>query len=1097
MIHLHLHTSRGSLLDSILEVKDAVKFAKDNGYPAIGISEHGNMASFVEWYKECTKQGIKPILGCEVYEADDMYIKTETKDNKLPRYHLVLHAKNKKGLNNLFKIVSAGYLDGFYMKPRIDLDYIERNNLGEGIVCLTACMGGRFSRLAQGKASDKYNPKEYVEKLNSIFDYVALEIQSHETEEQIEISKKIINFAKKFNHPFVVTSDAHMLTKEQQETHGIFVQVGTAREVGETYDGCYLQTTEEVHNYLDKHLGVDVVEEAIKETYKIADMIEEFDIGIDGINLMPEIEIPDSFNNNMEYFRNIIDTNFPIKFGHMSKEEQDVRRKRIEMEIPVLEALGYIDYFLMLNKLTTEAKRRNIPLGYSRGSGANCLCLFMLDVTQIDSVRWNLDFSRFANLGRKSVADYDMDIAQARRKEMISVSEDMFGKEKVAPICTFGTFSTKVAIKDIGKVLNERGVYNIPYSLRDEVAKLIPTIKTLNDLGEEEEKETLLKDILSTNERLKNVYEEYPLWFKYVMELEGKSKSLGQHAAGVIIAPKPLTDYSPLCLNKDGQQMLQLEMHDSMDDLGLCKMDFLGLQTLDIIDDCLKMANLTWEDVDINHLNLDDKDVFENIYKNGNTVGIFQMESHEAINMCIKVGVDNVEDIIAVNALNRPGTSAGLETYVRNKYNPEQAELVHEDLKPIFETTNSILLYQEQALQIFRLSGFEESEVDNARRAIGKKEAETMRALKGKFSQGLKKRGWEDYQINEVWALMEKQAEYSFNRGHSVAYGLLSYLTAYLKHYYPVEFMTACLNYNMSNTAKTGILLNECKRLGIKVSPPHINKSLMLYTPNTKQKEILFGLNPIKGLGETASQFIMDNRPYSGLDDFFDKMSQQGSSVNKAAIVTLIKAGCLPVKDKNEALVKYCKYLFNPTKYKPVKTLPPKLKLINDWNIDPNENSKEKCLRLYNEKREKLHNESLDKKFEKHKNEFFDKYVGDSSLYEFETLGMFLTDNPFENLSLKLPKFDEVEDGSNCVVVSSVVEVKRKKDKRNNQYAYLDLFTTSGIIEGIAFATAYGAYSHLLTKGPHIVILGTKKEDKLMVKEVKSLEQWKKDVAIQ
>lgn len=366
MIHLHLHTSRGSLLDSILEVKDAVKFAKDNGYSAIGLSDHGNMSSFVEWYKECKKQGIKPILGCEVYETDDMTIKTETKENKLPRYHLVLHAKNKKGLNNLFKIVSAGYLEGFYIKPRIDLEYIERNNLGEGIVCLTACMGGRFSRIIQGKDSGKHSAKDYVDKLNNIFDYVALELQSHETEEQIEINKRIVKFATQNNLPFVVTSDAHMLKKEHQDSHSVFVQIGTAREVGETYDGCYLQTTEDVHSHLDKYLGRDIVDKAILETYKIANMIEEFDIGIGVDSLMPEINIPDGFSSNIEYFRSIIDNNFPIKFGHMTPEEQKLRRERIEMEIPVLEALGYIDYFLMLNKLTTEAKRRKIPLGYSR-----------------------------------------------------------------------------------------------------------------------------------------------------------------------------------------------------------------------------------------------------------------------------------------------------------------------------------------------------------------------------------------------------------------------------------------------------------------------------------------------------------------------------------------------------------------------------------------------------------------------------------------------------------------------------------------------------------------------------------------------------------
>lgn len=1098
MIHLHVHTERGSILDSILTVKDIVNFAKNNGQDAIAVTDHGSMAAYVEQWKECVKNGIKPIIGCEVYEANDMSIKTETKENKLPRYHLILLAKNEVGLVNLFKIVSAGYLDGFYKKPRIDLEFIERNNLGNGLVCLTACMGGRFSRFAQGKADDKYTPHTYIKKLQDIFDYVALEIQAHDTEKDAILNKKIVNYAKKNNLPYVVTCDAHMLTKDQQESHGIYVQIGTAREVGETYDGCYLQTEDEVRITLTKQLDLETANEAIAETHKIADMIEDFEIGIDGVNHMPKIEIPKGFSSNMEYFRHIIDTNFPIKFGHMTKEEQQIRRDRIEMEIPVLDALGYIDYFLMLNMLTVEAKKRKIPLGYSRGSGANCLCLFMLNVTQIDSVRWNLDFSRFANLGRKSVADYDMDIAQSRRKEMIVVAEDLFGKEKVAPICTFGGLSTKVAIKDIGKVLNERGAYEIPYALRDEVAKLIPTIKTINDLGEAEEKETLLKDVLLTNNRLKEVYEEYPFWFKLVMELEGKTKSLGKHAAGCIIYKDDLTTYSPLCLDKEGNQMLQLEMHNAMDDLGLCKMDFLGLLTLDIIDECLKMAGLTWEDVDINHLNLDDKDVFDNIYKSGNTVGIFQMESAEAVKLCIEAKVDNIEDVIAINAFNRPGTKSGFPTYVANKQNPEQATIIHDDLRPIFAATHLVLLYQEQALQIFRLAGFDESEVDNARRAIGKKEAETMRALKGKFHSGLKSRGWEDWQIDEVWVLMEKQAEYSFNRGHSVAYGLLSYLTAYLKHYYPVEFMTACLNADIDDTAKTGILLNECKRLGIKVSPPSINKSMMLYAPNPEKKEILFGLQPIKGLGESASTFVMENRPYTSLEDFFVKATSKESPLNKATIVALIKAGCLPVKSKNSTLVKFAKFTFKGSEYKDVKTLPPKLKLLNDWNIDADSyETKEERLFVYNQKRkEKFDKEQLIR-LDKHLREFEDKYIEDESLYEFETLGMFLTDNPFDNLTKDIRKLSEIEDGSDCTIVCSIIDVKRKKDKKNKQYAYLDLFTTEGIIEGIAWASCYAVYSDLIKKGSHIAIYCTKSDDKAIVKEVKTLNQWKLDRGIE
>ena len=800
------------------------------------------------------------------------------------------------------------------------------------------------------------------------------------------------------------------------------------------------------------------------------------------------------FKNNMEYFRHIIDTNFNDKFNYLNSEQKKIRKQRIEMEIPILEKLGYIDYFLMLLMLTKEAKNRGIPLGYSRGSGANCLCLFVLGVTQIDSVRWNLDFSRFANLGRKSVADYDMDISQARRKEMVDVAEYLFGKEKVAPICTFNMLSTKVAIKDIGKVLDEKGIYKIPYTIRDEASKLIPTIKTLNDLGEETEKETLLKDVLLSNPRLKEINDEFPLWFKYVMELEGKPKSLGRHSCGTIIAPTKLMDFCPLCLDSDGNQMLQLEMHNAMDDLGLCKMDFLGLETLDIVDGCLKEANLTWKDVDINHLNLDDKKVFDNIYRHGNTVGIFQMESAEAVKLCIEADTDNIEDVIAINAFNRPGTKANFPIYVQNKKYPEKATILHEDLREIFKSTHLVLLYQEQALQLFRLAGFPEEEVDNARRAIGKKIKEVMISLKEKFKKGLSDRGWNDEQINSIWTLIEKQADYSFNRGHSVAYGLLSYLTAYLKYYYPVEFMTSCLNAKISNTGKTGILLEECKRLNIKVTPPNINKSLAFYTPDVKENKILYGLNPIKGVGVEASNYIINNRPYKNLIEFLDKMTEKDSYVNRTAIISLIKSGALPTKNKNKTLLKYADYLYEESTYKDVKSLPKLEKLKEEWGIDIDIiKDKQKRLDIYNNKRKLKFDIQQSEKKEKYFKEFEEKYLGNEEMYEFETLSMFLTNNPLEGLSECLRNFNEIDDKASCVLLCSIVDVKRKKDKRNNQFAYLDLYTNNGIVEGICWASSYGKYQQLIKKGNHIAVLGERQDNKIIVKKIKTIDQWKID----
>ena len=1097
MINLHVHDEKGSLLDSILSVKDIVKFAKDNNQSAIALTNHGTMYSYVDFYKECKKNNVKPIIGCEVYEVNNMNVKNDTKDNKQQRFHLILLSRNEQGLKNLFKIVSEGYLTGFYGKPRVDLDYIESNNLGEGIICLTACMAGRLSKIIQGK--DKtYSCDGYVNRLKGIFDYVSLEIQSHGYEEQAMLNEKIIEVANKNNVKYVITSDAHMLTKEQVDTHSIFIEIGTDREVGEAYDGCYLQTEKDIFLNMSKYHSKETLDSAILETEEIANMIEDIDIGLNKGNLMPKIKTPKDFKNNLEYFKYIIDENFGKKFNYLSEKERDKRRKRLETEVPILKELDYIDYFLMLLMLTEKAKEKGIPLGYSRGSGANCLCLYVLGVTQIDSVRWGLDFSRFANLGRKSVADYDMDISKLRRREMVTISEELFGKEKVAPICTFNTLSTKVALKDIGKVLDNKGIYSIPYLLRDEVAKAIPTLKTINDLGEEEEKEVLLKEVLLNSDRLKEIYKEYPLWFKYVMELEGKPKSLGRHAAGTIIAPQNLLNYAPLCLDSDGNQMLQLEMHNAMDDLGLCKMDFLGLETLDTIDECLKLIGKTWDEFDINKMDLDDKNVLKNIYAKGNTVGIFQMESAEAVKLCIEAETDNINDIIAINAFNRPGTKNGFPTYVKNKKYPNEVKVLHEDLKKIFGETHYVLLYQEQALKMFRHAYFQESEVDNARRAIGHKEKKTMQSLKNKFREGLNKRNWSDYQVDQIWSLMELQAEYSFNKGHSTAYGLLSYLTAYLKYYYPLEFMTACLNSKMGDTGKTGVFLNECSRMKIKVLPPHINKSEEYYTPLKNENKILYGLYPIKGVGESASQFIIKNRPYKSFNDFYNRVvCAENSPINKTVVISLIKSGAIPSKSKNNMLLVYANKLFSGQEYRDVVSLPTKVKLLLEWGIDSDIiKDKNERLKLYNQKRKEKFELEKKERYKKHIREFQNKYMSDEDMYEFDTLSMFLTNNPLEAYSEFITNFSEVIDGNECVVPCSIVNVTRKKDKKNNPFAYLDLYTSVGIIEGIIWSSSYSKYQNLIKKGNHVSLLGTKSEDKLIIGKIKTIEQWLLDVKL-
>ena len=1092
---MHVHSAQGSLLDSILTVNQMVKYAVDNNQPAIALSDHGTMHGFVDQVELCNKHGIKPIVACEIYEVDNYLEKQDTKEYKQPRYHLLLIVKTQQGLKNLFKIVSEAATTGFYGKPRISISWIKENNLGEGIICLTACQAGRVSRYLE---AEKYQEaEEYVNLLKDTFDYVSLEIQSHPTEQQLACNTLIFNFARYMKMPYVITTDAHMLSADQTDSHSIFVEIGEGREAGETYLGCHLQNEKDIYKYLGSWNLDRVIQAGIDETVKIANMIDDdIDYGLGHGSITPVVDVPAEYESHEDYLHYLVFQTFDEKFGWMSQEEQEIRRERLEKELPIISALDYTDYFIMLYMIAKEADKRNLPRGYSRGSGANCLCLYSLGVTQIDSVRWDLDFSRFANMGRiGSLADFDWDISKRRRKEIIEITEELFGKENVAPIATFNTLSTKVAIKDIGKVLNEResSPYfgQIPYSVRDEVAKMIPTVKTLSDLGESEEKDVLLRELIGKNEKLDEIYKKFPMWFKYVMDLEGLPKSRGRHASATLITPHPVIEHMPLCLDNDKNVMAQLEMHAAMDKLGYCKMDYLGLENLDIIDDTLKNAGLTWKDVDINHLNVDDKQVFDEVYNSGNTIGIFQFESAEAKSMSIAAHVDNIEDVIAVNASNRPGTKDSFPDYCKNKLYPEQIKSIHPDLDELFKKTHSILLYQEDALHLFAYAGFPEEKQDVARRAIGKKKKDVMESLYAEFYVGLKDKKWLEQQIKDVWALLAKQAEYSFNRGHAVAYSLLSYLTAWLKVYYPVQFMTALLTAKSDRTEKLSAIINDCNRMGIQVLPPKINEAKQSFTGNPSKREILFGFGAVKGIGDSVISKIIENQPYNSFDDYITKVQ------DKTATIALIKANAFPTANRVKLMQKYAKSLFSVKEYKPVSSLPTKAKLLLNWDIDTTDYmigkkvDKERVLSIYNQKRKDIFDAEQKLKYRAFMDDFKCKYAKDEFLWEFESLSMFITDNPLqEAYNLIGTEWDDVPSGDKAVVPCVIVDVKRKKDRNNNQFAYLDLCINDRILEATIWSKQLKEYAELINKGSCICILGRKEDEHLFVEKVKPYQVW-------
>lgn len=1093
-VQLHAH-SEFSFLDSLLKVDEIVQFAAEHSKIAC-ISDHGNCSAFVDLAVACRKYGCKPLYACEIYECDDEFA-VDNKGKRLPHYHLLLIAKNKTGLLNLFQIVSFAETQGFYRKPRISVDRIKENNWGEGIIALTACQAGRLSRLLTSYEVDK--AKEWIDKLQSTFDSVFCEWQSHNTPSQFEANSLILQFAKQYNLPHVITCDAHYLNEKDADAHSIFIRISEDREsVTELYQGCWLQEEKDIYNTLAE-FDEDDIKQGIETSQFIADMVDDdIDIGLGAGLQMPDVPIPPTFANEDEYLRYLVYQGFEEKCKGMSEEERQKRKDRIEEELPVLFEQHYSNYFIMNMRYLQALRDSGCQTGFGRGSSGNCYCLFCLGVTQVDSVRWQLDFSRFLSRGRVSPPDVDTDVNKVKRQQAIQIARNMFGEAKVAPLSAYSTISTRVCIRDVAKVLNDDPDFpyygQLPYSLRKELMDCIPTIKTIDEYGESHEKEVALRELINSNPKLQNAYEQFPLLFEYCLKIEGRIRGRSKHASAVIVAPKPLVEYGPLCLDKDGGVQLALEMHSAQDNLGLLKLDILGLRQISIIDDCLRFAGLTWQDVDINHLDLEDKEVYEKVYISGRCIGIFQYESAEAQQMAIDAHVSDINGVCCVTSFNRPGTKSQFPEYCKNIIHPENARVIHPDLLDILKPTGYQLLYQEQCLQIFRLCGFPEAQVDNARRAIGKKKADVMESLEVQFRQGLKNREWTESQIDEMWDLILAQSSYSFNKGHSVAYGLMSYLTAWLKTHYTLYYFTALMSNNLGDPTKQARFINDAKSWGIRVLPPNINKSNRDFTPLPDKNSILFGLLAIKGLGDSVIDDIIANRPYKSFDEFLSK------GFPKTTVVQLIKSGAFTVSRKEELLESYCSKLIKHKEYTPVKTIPSKTELLLKWGINTADYKtkgkldKELLLHDFNLAKQIKFESQEEERYTKEIQAFKDKYMQDLWLSEFSTLGLFITSDPLEFAYDKIHDFEQVETDTDAVLIGVIIGIQRKKDKRNQLFCYVQIYTPSGIREAICWASTTKQYLDLLKNGNCVAIYGRKTEGgNIVVNEMKLYKKWLDD----
>ena len=872
--HLHVHTEY-SLLDGACRIDRLFDHLKAMGQTACAITDHGVMYGCVAFFDAAKAAGIKPIIGCEVYVA------TRTRFDKVNRIdgnnHLILLCKNEMGYKNLIKMVSAGFTEGFYSKPRIDKDLLEQHH--EGLICLSACLAGEIPQAIL--AGDYERAKQAALYYRDLFgegNYY-IELQDHGLEEDQVVLPQLIRLARETGIPMVATNDAHYITKEDAKMQSILLCIQTGKTIADAdrmefqTDEFYLKSTDEMYDLFA------MVPEACENTNKIAEQCNfEFTFGE---TKLPYFKAPDGMENQ-KYFEKLCWEGLERRYPG---EVTDALKERLSYEINVVKTMGYTNYYLIVYDFINYAKSRDIPVGPGRGSGAGSLAAYCVGITDIDPIRYNLIFERFLNPERVSMPDFDVDFCYERRQEVIDYVNEKYGRDHVAQIVTFGTMAARAAVRDVGRVMG------MTYQDVDRVAKLIPM-----------ELKMTLKKALEVSPDLKVLYDGDNQVHELIdtsLKVEGMPRHASTHAAGVVITREPATEYVPLSTN-DGLPVTQFNMVE-IERLGLLKMDFLGLRTLTVIHDTETAVRHTKDpDFRVANIDYDDPATYEMLTR-GETMGIFQLESTGMTQVLMSMRPKNLEDVIALISLYRPGPMDSIPTYLRNRKDPSKVVYQTPQMAHIVDVTNGVVIYQEQVMQICReLAGFSFGQADNVRRAMSKKKLKVMEAERehfvhgctepGKECAGCVKNGIPEAVANQIYDDMISFASYAFNKSHAACYAYVAFQTAYLKCHYPHEFMAALLTSVLDNTSKVIEYTSECQRLGIKVLPPDINVSRGGFTVDSDS--IRFGLNAVKSVGRNLIDSVVKerkNRPYRSLYDFCKRL--HGNELNRRALENLIKAG--------------------------------------------------------------------------------------------------------------------------------------------------------------------------------------------------------------
>jgi len=868
--HLHVH-SHYSLLDGLPKIDELLDYVQELGMDSVAVTDHGVMYGAVELYKKAKKRGIKPIFGCEVYVAlENMTDQRPGIDQK--RYHLVLLVKDEEGYKNLVKMVTKAHLEGFYYKPRIDEDLLKKHS--KGLIGLSACVQGKIPQLIIAKKLKE--AEELAKKYQEIFgkDNFYLEIQDHpNVKEQKNVNNALISISKKTGIPLVATCDTHYLKPDDAEAQDILMLINTGADPNDPerltmkQDDFSLKSPEEMERLFKE------TPEAIKNTQKIKDSCN-FEFELKKARL-PYFPAPDNKTAD-DYLRELCYLRIEERYPKKEKEIID----RLEFELSVIKQTGFAGYFLIVQDFVRWAKDNRIVVGPGRGSASGSLASYVLGITNVDPLKYNLLFERFLNPERVAgLPDIDLDFTDRRRDEVISYVADKYGRDKVAQIITFGTMAARAAIRDVGRAMS------VPYSFCDKLAKMIPMQFTLDEtLNQVKE----FKDIYKEDENAKKLID-------LARKLEGCARHASTHACGVVISKDPLSEIVPLQHPTQGDENIvtQYEMH-SIEDLGLLKMDFLGLKNLTIIEDTLsRVYVIRGEKIDIEKLPQDDKETYK-LLQDGKTAGVFQLEGGGMTRYLMELKPTEFEDIIAMVSLFRPGPMELIPEYIARKHKRKRVEYMHPKLKPILENTYGIMIYQEQLMQVAReLGGFTMGEADVLRKAVGKKIKELLLEQKEKLVVGMAKNEIKKEVAEKIWEWILPFASYGFNRSHAAAYATIAYQTAYLKTHYSVEFMASLLTSEKNDVERIGFLIGECKKMGIEVLPPDVNESLQNFTVVPKENKIRFGLTAIKNVGTNIVEAIVQERKANGqfksLTDFISRINSK--DFNKKSFESMVKSG--------------------------------------------------------------------------------------------------------------------------------------------------------------------------------------------------------------